>query len=211
MYQRFLGSGIASCFKIPQVGPHPIIVPSRDQLRKTYANLKTMRLHRDSGLLEPAAMFILLASSGLRIHEAKELVVSQIDFGKRMILPSGTVDGTKSQWITFFNQEAEDELARLADGKRPDGRIFTRCLFSRVFKKASEPTGFKITAQVLREWFCNEMGRLGVPDRYVDAFCGRVPKKVLGKHYTDYSPERLKEIYDRASLRVLDNGMGLPR
>jgi hypothetical protein len=48
------------------------------------------------------------------------------------------------------------------------------------------------------------MGRLGVPDRYVDAFCGRVPQSVLARHYTDFSPERLKEIYDRAGLRVLD-------
>jgi len=48
-----------------------------------------------------------------------------------------------------------------------------------------------------------EMGRLRVPDRYVDAFCGRAPKTVLARRYTDYSPEKLKEIYDKAGLRVL--------
>jgi intergrase/recombinase len=47
------------------------------------------------------------------------------------------------------------------------------------------------------------MGRLGVPDRYVDAFCGRVPRSVLARHYTDFSPEKLKEIYDKADLKVL--------
>jgi len=47
------------------------------------------------------------------------------------------------------------------------------------------------------------MGRLGVPDRYVDAFCGRVPRSVLARHYTDFSPEKLKEIYDKARLKVL--------
>jgi len=47
------------------------------------------------------------------------------------------------------------------------------------------------------------MGRLGVPDRYVDTFCGRTPKSVLARHYTDYSPEKLKEMYDRAELIVL--------
>lgn len=47
-----------------------------------------------------------------------------------------------------------------------------------------------------------EMGSLGVQDRYVDAFCGRVPQSILARHYTDYSPERLKEIYDRADLRL---------
>jgi intergrase/recombinase len=48
------------------------------------------------------------------------------------------------------------------------------------------------------------MDRSGVPDRYVDAFCGRVPQSVLARHYTDFSPERLKEIYDRAGMRILD-------
>jgi len=44
---------------------------------------------------------------------------------------------------------------------------------------------------------------LGVPERYIDAFCGRVPKSVLAKHYTDYLPEKLKLIYDKAGLKVL--------
>ena len=54
----------------------------------------------------------------------------------------------------------------------------------------------------LREWFCCEMGNLRVSDRYIDAFCGRTPKSVLARHYTDYSPERLKRIYDKANLKV---------
>jgi intergrase/recombinase len=47
------------------------------------------------------------------------------------------------------------------------------------------------------------MGRLGIPDRYVDAFCGRVPRSVLARHYTDFSPEKLKEIYNKVKLKVL--------
>ena len=56
---------------------------------------------------------------------------------------------------------------------------------------------------MLRVWFCNKMGELGVQDRYIDIFCGRAPKSVLAKHYTDYSPKRLKAIYDKANLKVL--------
>jgi len=47
------------------------------------------------------------------------------------------------------------------------------------------------------------MGRLGVPDRHVDAFCGRVPRSVLARHYADFNLEKLKEIYDKANLKVL--------
>jgi len=61
----------------------------------------------------------------------------------------------------------------------------------------------RITPQVLRQWFACELGKLGVPDRFVDAFCGRVPRSVLARHYTDYSPDRLNEIYDKAGLSVL--------
>jgi len=37
----------------------------------------------------------------------------------------------------------------------------------------------------------------------VDALCGRTPKSVLARHYTDYSPIKLKTIYDRVGLRIL--------
>jgi len=42
-----------------------------------------------------------------------------------------------------------------------------------------------------------------VPDKYVDAFCGRVARSVLARHHADYSPEKLKEIYNKAGLKVL--------
>jgi len=39
---------------------------------------------------------------------------------------------------------------------------------------------------------------------YVDTFCGRVTHSVLARHYMDFSPERLKEIYDKMGLRILE-------
>jgi intergrase/recombinase len=48
------------------------------------------------------------------------------------------------------------------------------------------------------------MLRLGVSETYVDAFCGRVPKSVLARHYTDFSPEKLKEVYGKAEVRFLE-------
>jgi intergrase/recombinase len=47
------------------------------------------------------------------------------------------------------------------------------------------------------------MLRLGVSETYVDALCGRVPKSVLARHYTDFSPEKLLVIYGEAALKVL--------
>ena len=45
-------------------------------------------------------------------------------------------------------------------------------------------------------------GRVGVPDRYVDAFCGRVPGSILAKRYSDFAPEKLKEIYEKNSIKI---------
>lgn len=73
-----------------------------------------------------------------------------------------------------------------------------------IFREASELSGVRISPKILREWFACEMGEIGVADRYVDAFCGRVPRSVLARHYTDFSPERLKRIYDGAGLKVLE-------
>jgi intergrase/recombinase len=47
------------------------------------------------------------------------------------------------------------------------------------------------------------MLRVGVSETYVDAFCGRVPKSALARHYTDFSPEKLEEIYEKVQLQVL--------
>jgi len=49
----------------------------------------------------------------------------------------------------------------------------------------------------LRYLYANKMVEQGVQDWYIDACCGRTPKSVLARHYTDYSPERLKRIYDK--------------
>jgi hypothetical protein len=71
------------------------------------------------------------------------------------------------------------------------------------FKYAIAKTQLEITPKVLRFWFANEMAKLGVPDRFIDAFQGRIPRSVLARHYTDYSLEKLKQINDKAGLRVL--------
>jgi len=199
LYGRFLGSDLAKCFKVPQYVPRVVLVPTKNQLQLTYNNLNTLELK---------VAFLLLATSGLRRHELLELKLAQIDLEKRMILPNGCQTPTKLQGLTFFNDEAKAPLARLLSSKPigPDGRIFWLHgdPLKRGFERASALSGFTITPKVLRYWFCNEMGRLGVQDRFVDAFCGRVPKSVLARHYTDYSPERLKEVYDKAGLKVLE-------
>ena len=99
-------------------------------------------------------------------------------------------DGT----ILEHAQKLGVEIASECGGLGACGRCVVR------IEKGSEALGEKTRSE---NWFCNEMGKLGVADRYIDASCGRVPRTILGRHYTDYSPERLKEIYEKANLKVL--------
>ena len=124
-----------------------------------------------------------------------------------MIIPKNHDAETKKSWVTFYNEEAERALKEyLATRKDSSPKVFriSPHNFIDIWKYASQDSGVKVTPQVLRTWFCDEMGRLSVPDRYVDAFCGRVPKSVLAGRYSDFSPEKLILIYEKAQLRILN-------
>jgi intergrase/recombinase len=105
---------------------------------------------------------------------------------------------TKNSYVSFYNEEAE-HYPRAINYNLKVSEVSIR----RWFKVAHNKTGIHITPQILRQWFCVQMTDLGVSDRYIDSFCGRTPHSILARHYTDYSPMKLKQIYDRASLNVL--------
>ncbi|MEM4214588.1 MAG: integrase, partial [Candidatus Methanomethylicaceae archaeon] len=138
-----------------------------------------------------------------RRSEVLDLRVYQVDRQNRAIIPCHHSTQKKS-WIAFYNQEAE-ELFHPWLNRAEKEKVFPLSSERKflLFKKAIAKTGLEITPQTLRFWFANEMARLGVPDRFIDAFQGRIPRSVLARHYTDYSLENLKAIYDRAGLKVL--------
>jgi integrase len=201
-YRDYLGKPeVVEGFRFPNRPFKPKRVPSKDELQRFYGFLR-----------EPLAkaIFLIYATTGLRRKEVLNLRIGDIDFEKRMIIPRGEFSRTKGTWITFYNAEAEEALKEYLgsfQGLNKESRLFpvTEIYFRKRCEAFERETGIKITPQILREWFACEMGRLGVPDRYVDAFCGRVPRSVLARHYTDFSPEKLKEIYDKARLKVLSD------
>ena len=198
-FRDFLGQGeLVATFKLPQSEFKPKMIPTREQLQRFYAALQTPR---------DRALFLMYAATGLRREEVLSLTLGDIDLETRTVIPNMASTATKRRWVACFNQEAADALREYLNGHDHDPGVkafgITGIHVDRIFKRASEASGVKITPQVLREWFACEMGELGVADRYVDAFCGRVPRSVLARHYTDFSPERLKRIYDGAGLKVL--------
>jgi len=199
-FKRYLKLDIVDSFKFPKQPYIPKRVPTKEQLQQFYAALPT---------LKECALFLLYATSGLRKSEIMLLKLEDLDLDRRMIIPNVHSGNTKKSWIGFFNEEAKEVLTKyLAKCQQSPQyyrkvRVFNPSKNPTLWKEARERTRLNITPKVLRDWFCCQMGELGVPDRYIDAFCGRVPKSVLARHYTDYSPERLKRIYDKAGLKVL--------
>lgn len=150
---------------------------------------------------------MLYVTTGLRREEILLLKPENIDFNRRMITPNNHEGETKKSWVSFYNDEAEQALQEYMKTKKQSKsqRLFPmqRDEVVELWKTARERTGIDITPQKLRQWFCSEMLRLGVSETYVDAFCGRVPKSVLARHYADFSVEKLKEIYGKVNLQIL--------
>ncbi len=139
-------------------------------------------------------VFLLLAFSGLRVGE---LINADIDKTNRMIVPQSHNGSTKHAWISFYNTEAEALLKDSIPKITVDG-------LSHRIKKTADKTGIHIYPHLLRSVFAHEMSKAGVQDRYIDAFCGRAPGSVLTRYYSEYLPEVLKEIYDKANIKILE-------
>lgn len=201
IYAKYFNTEIADSFELPPSHPKPKKTPTKDELRATYREL-------DSDELRVA--FMILATSGIRRRELIELTAGDFDRDDRVIYPS-THDGqrTKRQWVTFYSPRAGRELERVYDfdGMDSDEPLITyhRDTVTRRIRQASERAGATtITPQTLRVWFSNEMNKLGVADRYIDAFSGRTPTSTLAKHYSDYTPRKLQKVYEDANITVLD-------
>jgi len=190
---------VVSSFKFPHQVFKPKQILNREQLQQFYQSLETAK---------EKALFMLYATTGLRRDEILSLKPENIDFSNRMITPENHRGETKKSWVSFYNEEAELALKEYLATKKPSRsqRLFPmqQDEVVELWKATREKTGIDITPQKLRQWFCSEMLRLGVSETYVDAFCGRVPKSVLARHYTDFSPEKLKDIHDNAQFRVLN-------
>jgi integrase len=169
------------------------VLPTKQQLKRAFESL-TCDLER--------ALFLFYATTGLRRSEVLKLREENIDRKLRCVKPNHDTR-TKKSGVTFYNEECKRYLDRL---HFKNGKVFRigGKRFKKLWNKASAGAGMRITAQVLRVWHSTTLGELGVPDRYVDVFQGRAPKSMIARFYTGKELLRLKRIYDKANLKVLN-------
>jgi integrase/recombinase XerD len=153
---------------------------------------------------------LFLASSGLRRGEVLSLKESDVNRELRSLIPSCHSGQTKHSGITFYNQEAESYLKEYEQKQTPKEKENDRFLpvryerFFYAWRRARKKSGIYLKPKDLRDFFSQEMGKAFVPDRYIDIFQGRAPRNVLSKHYNPHGISMLKEIYEKADLKVSD-------
>lgn len=196
-FREYLDRDVADEFEMPTTGPSPTHVPTKDELQTFYAAIERPKYR---------TIFLMYATSGLRSAELVELTMEDINEDMRMLVPDKQSE-VKKTWASFYNEEAEATFQAFKPHRdHGDERVFqaSKPTVNKTFRDLSEESGVKITPQMLRRWFASEMSSLGVDATYIDAFCGRTPTSVLEEHYLDYSPRKLKQIYDNAGLTVLE-------
>jgi hypothetical protein len=162
------------------------------------------------------ALYLVLASSGLRLSEVLSVTKDDLDWNTSRITPHSHITSTtKKSYFSFINSEAMDALNTYMslpynhgpNHKSDDPRIFStdKATVANEFREIAKASGVPISPKKLRSWLSSELAEREVSDRYVDFLQGRTPKSVLARHYSDYRPEKLKRIYDRAGIRVLSD------
>jgi len=150
-------------------------------------------------------MFHMYCVTGLRRNDVIMLMLNELDRNNRMIIKNNN-SRTKHRWVTFYNEELANTLHSYLDSREDNNpRVFPVAkykTFHKYWKLAKHKSGINITPKDLRDWFINEMLRLGVSESYVDAFVGHVPRTVLSRHYIIYDPMKLKQIYDKANITL---------
>jgi len=109
---------------------------------------------------------------------------------------------TKSAWISYITYQTAAYLEsyveeELDNADNPNLFKFSYNTVQEAFQKASIQTGVFIKPHFLRTIFTEKCTQAGIEGKYIDAFCGRIPKKVLEANYTIYSPQSLRLQYDK--------------
>jgi len=78
-FRDFLRAGyLVESFKLPENGYVPKVIPSKEKLQQFYEALESLR---------DKALFLMLATTGLRKGEVLSLTLEDLDMERRMVIP----------------------------------------------------------------------------------------------------------------------------
>ena len=166
-------------------------LPSNSELSTFCSNIES---------LEIQVVFFICFNSGLRINEVLQIEYDKIDYSLNCIDVSDIHTGdTKSSWYGFFTEQTKEYLESHIENTEYQDKIFS-VTYDQVyaeFKRVSEITEIELTPKSLRMIFVERCIDARIDKNVIDIFEGRIPKGVQSKIYRNYSPERLKEHYNK--------------
>ncbi len=136
-----------------------------------------------------------------------QVELGKIDVGINCIGVSDVHEGgPKHSWYGFLTEQTLNFLGDCLDnGMVSSGRVFT-VTYDQVyaeFKRVSGVTGIELTPKSLRTVFVERCIDVKMDKNVIDIFEGRIPKGVQSKVYRNYSPERLREHYDKVEPSLI--------
>ena len=185
---------------------HEDTLPEKEDLKKvlSYCSLRAK------------AIILLLASSGLRVGELRNLKVSDADINSNpgIVKIRGLTAKERKSRTTFFSNEAKQTLQSYLENRKNNGHQLTEDSFlftthdgrqmsyqnlqfvlNNVFKKVSKKEGkrYGLHAHSLRKFFKTQLIAAGVPGPIVDKISGHA--RYLAREYELYTEDQLKEWY----------------
>ncbi|MEO8432155.1 MAG: tyrosine recombinase XerC [Acidobacteriota bacterium] len=198
--------------RVPKTLPRALTLPDTERLLDT----------ADEGNLpeRERALFELLYATGLRVSEAADLDVDDVDLSARMLRAQGK---GRRERIVPFGESAEDALrawlpvrGALRESGRPDGgagseplfvnarggRLTTRSM-ARVLKRRLRAAGLPplISPHALRHTFATHLLQSGADLRSIQELLGHASLSTTQK-YTHLDAARLRDVYRRAHPRA---------
>lgn len=206
----FLANGIElkRTVQIKIYNIHEDTLPSKDDLKKVLSNCN----------LRAKTIIVLLASSGLRVGELRNLRISDVDINSEpgVVRIKGLTAKERKSRTTFFSNEAKQFLQTYMEHRKNNGHqlteesfLFTtndgtqmsyqnlQFILNNVFKKVSKKEGkrYGLHAHSLRKFFKTQLIAAGVPGPIVDRLSGHA--RYLAREYELYTEDQLKEWYTK--------------
>ncbi len=192
---------------------HEDTLPEKEDLKKVLSLCS----------LRAKTIILLLASSGLRVGELRNLRVSDVDTNSNpgIVKIKGLTAKERKARTTFFSNEAKQTLQSYLENRKNNGHQITEDSFlfathdgrqmsyqnlqfvlNNVFKKVSKKEGkrYGLHAHSLRKFFKTQLIAAGVPGPIVDNLSGHA--RYLAREYELYTEDQLKEWYLRGMKNV---------
>ncbi len=207
--RKFLLANGIELKKAPQIkiyNIHEDTLPAKEDLKKVLSNCS----------LRAKTIILLLASSGLRVGELRNLKISDVDLNSEpsVIKVKGLTAKERKARTTFFSNESKQVLQSYIEHRKNNGHQITeesflfvthdgnqmsyqnlQFILNNVFRKVSKKEGkrYGLHAHSLRKFFKTQLISAGVPGPIVDKLSGHA--RYLAREYELYTEEQLKEWY----------------